>query len=46
MVSIIQFWRGGWGNKVSGVQVNKRYAKVKYIDDRFFFRIFQCGNNL
>jgi hypothetical protein len=30
----------GWGNKANGVQINESYVKVKYIDDKCFFRIF------
>jgi hypothetical protein len=39
-------WEGGVGgvkageNKVSGVQVRKRYVRVKNIDDRCYFRKF------
>jgi hypothetical protein len=49
MVNTIQFGRGGGvrvggvkagENKVSGVQVNKRYVRVKNIDDRCYFRKF------
>jgi len=48
MVNTIQFGKGGWGvggvkageNKVSGVQVDKRYVRVKNIDDRCYFRKF------
>jgi hypothetical protein len=45
MVNTTQFGRRGkkggrGGNKISGVQVNKCYVKIKYIDDKCFFRNF------
>ncbi len=43
MVNMIQFEKGGkkgggGRNKVSGVQVNKSYVRVKYIDDKCFLK--------
>ncbi len=44
MVNMTQFGKGrkkrGGGDKVSGVQVNKSYVRVKYIDDKCFFGNF------